>query len=151
MAQLTRTADQPLALSDVQEFFGRSVAGVYPTTGGVAVENLGRQTSTGKETGDTVSWPEGTPEFFGVSGFTYQATASSDGILGTTGGTITNGTGSNIPISIDNFIDIVITIHSVSGDGVIPFLQIFQSGFESATFFTSNVCLLYTSPSPRDS
>ena len=44
MAQLTRTADQPLALSDVQAFFGRLSGPTYPGTGGFGVDNVGTQT-----------------------------------------------------------------------------------------------------------
>ena len=71
MAILTRTADQSLAFSEVQAFFGR----LYSTDiDGIALENLGSVTQPGTTSVTPVTsfaWPNSNSEVFGRAGFTY--------------------------------------------------------------------------------
>ena len=113
MATLPITSGN-INLTDVQDFFniprgGR--AGDYPTTGGVALEDLGTIVSNGR-----YSWPSDASTALGQAGFTYTPGTNDASSFTTASGAINNGTGAAIPIT-DARMDIDFTLSDFA-DGI---------------------------------
>ena len=80
---------------------------VYPSTGGIALENLGQETYAG--TAGTESWPQGTSTVFGEIGWTYTPAFTNLGGFFFPA-TLTNGTGADVTIGTDAVITVNVTI-----------------------------------------
>ena len=117
MAQLTKTADEPLAFTEVQTFFDR----LYPRTGGIAFDSIYSDRFTFQSLTDVEGWwaDDGTVIHGETTGITYSATGQLAGVL-------TNNTGNDIDLS-NGRIDVEFALHSLTG------------AVDSSTFFAPGV------------
>ena len=117
MAQLTKTADEPLAFTEVQTFFER----LYPRTGGIAFDSIYSDRFTFQSIADVEGWwaDDGTVIHGETTGITYSATGQLAGIL-------TNNTGNDIDLS-NGRVDVEFALHSLTG------------AIDSSTFFAPGV------------
>ena len=146
MAQLTKTAAESLAFTEVQAFFDR----LYPPVGGIAFDNLGVVTvNVLSDIGDRVFFPTADAVLHGENtGLTITTGTRGEKLITNNTGTDIDMTGWRMDVEFE-----LVNLNFSTDDNrpTVPMrlaLEVNQPN-DNAAFFA--ICLLYTSPSPRDS